>query len=388
VTHTATATVTATRSAPSVPSGSVYRSTEERNRSVYRRANPWYRRLGRGLIAATLIAALAGGVYWGALQVQDYLDRDRLPSAGAEIPTIRETSFLVESTASGVELDGTLSVDIDTGAFEFVGTPNGPNAADRLTSPDGTTVYAQGTGSTWIELAGTEPVVLSVRRAIDLLADQNTSDAILTNEVRRGYVDLVRQIDEGTGSTARTRYDITLDLTSFAESFPLQWQAYQSNAIPGVRESRRHPLSFWLDDEEVLVQVVDEAAGWSWQRLTYSASAFQPFAPAPGQIDQQVAGPATAETIQCTVDQLGLVYATTLPTCEDADDVGRGLAVTTGLADNIDDPAAQLAFVSVCQTLQGDTVTEYDSDAYLELAELLDDTGVCPGDLGLAQPAG
>ncbi len=381
----AAATMTESISAPSARSGSAYRSTEERNRSVYRRANPWYRRLARGTIAAVLIAALAGGVYLGALALQDYLDRDQLPSVGPDIPTIRETSFLIESSAAGVELDGTLSVDIETGAFEFVGAAGGPNAADRLTSPDGTVAYAPGTGSTWIEQPPTTPVVMSVRRAIELLSDDNTADAILTNEIRRGYVDLVRQIEEGTDDNTRTRYDVTLDLTSFAESFPLQWQSFRTDAIPGVRESRRHPLSIWLDDEEVLVQVDDEAAGWNWQRLTYSGAAFEPFAPAPNQIEQLDVTPVTEGAIACSVDELGLSYTTTLPTCDDADDVGRGLAVTTGLADVVADRTAQLAYVSVCAAIQGDEIVSYDSDAYLDLATLLDDTGVCPGDIGLVQ---
>ena len=76
-----------------------YRSDHERTKSVRRRANPWYRRLGRGLVALTLLGLLGFGLYLGAREVQDYLERDRLPSAGAEVPTIRATSFQITSSA-------------------------------------------------------------------------------------------------------------------------------------------------------------------------------------------------------------------------------------------------------------------------------------------------
>ena len=88
-----------------------YRSDEDRAKSVYRRANPWYRRLARGIIGLGFLSAAAVGLYFGARAVQDYLERDRLPASGADVPDIRATSFLISSTAPAPSVDGTLTID-------------------------------------------------------------------------------------------------------------------------------------------------------------------------------------------------------------------------------------------------------------------------------------
>jgi hypothetical protein len=375
------------RSPRAVPTANVYRSTEERNRSVYRRANPWYRRLARGVIAASLLAALGLGVYLGARELQDYLGRDRLPAAGAEVPAIRESSFLVNSTGAFAPLQGTLTVDFQTGAFEFVGTAGSPNATDNLTSPDGGTVYALTTAGRWQQLGDDQAVVTSIKRTIAALSDDTTADAILTNRLRRGYVDLVRQVEEGEGDQARTRYDVDLRLAQFADDFPLQWQDFQTNAIPGIQVASRAFASFWIDPDDVLVRVVDDRTGWRWDRLEYSTNAFTAFAPAAAQIDAVVPASDVA-TIACRIEALDLDWATALPTCDEAAAIGRELTVSVGLADDAASPATELVFANVCTSLQGTEPRTYDDPDELKLAQLLIDTNVCPGDINLLQPVG
>jgi hypothetical protein len=363
---------------------SAYRNPDERNRSVYRRANPWYRRLARGLIALCFISALGLGIYIGARVIQDYVNRDQLPPAGPDVPTIRTTTILVASTSSALELQGTLSFDTESGAFEFVGLAGSPNAQDRLTSPDGDQIYIVNPNATWNIATGEEPIVATVEHAIAVLSDNTTADAILTNRLRRGYVELVDETEEGPESDQLTRYDVALDLTGFADSFPLQWTEFQADAIPGATESRRHDTSFWLDDASILVRVQDTETGWNWERLTYSDDEYVAFRPPPTQvIDPDTQAAATG--IDCRIDGLDIGWTTTLPTCEESQSVGRELAASVGLADSADSPAAELAFASVCTTLQGDEARTFDDTAYLELAGRLVDAGVCPGDTSLVQ---
>lgn len=360
------------------PTGVAYRSTDERNRSVYRRANPWYRRLARGVIATTLIGALGVGVYLGARELRDYLNRDRLPAAGPEVPTIRSTSILVTSTTPTLQLQGTVTFDVDTGAFEFLGTPGSPDAGVRLTSTDGTTVYRED-GAEWALLPPEDVRAATVRAAIRALDDDETADAILVNRLRRGYVDLVRQVEEGTGDDELTRYDIALGLTQFADAFPVQWSEFREDAIPGVAPSRRHVVSIWLDTEDVLVRLDDPATGWSWQRLSYGPSAFEAFEPAPASV-REASTAVAVEGVFCSIDELGVGFTTGLSSCADADAVGRQLAVDAGLADDPAASAAELAYAATCVALQ-DGQTDVTDAATLALAERLDAASVCPGDL-------
>jgi len=376
----------AARSGVGAPAVTAYRSTDDRNRSVYRRANPWYRRLARGVIAACLIAGLALGAYYGARAIQDYLNRERLPSAAPDIPEFRETSIVVVATTPEIQLEGTLTFDTQTLAFEFVGAPDSPNATDRLTSPDGQTVLQQGTGSTWIELADTNELATNARRAVRVLAGSSTADVVLTNRIRAGYVELIRQIDEGEDDDIRTRYDVRLDLTDFARDFPLQWDEFRADSVPGVTATPGSDMSMWLDDEDVLVQFSDEETGWNWQRIERSPAAYTPTTPEPGQIEGSLAPGVT--TVVCTVPELGLTYNTGLGNCDNAEAVGGQYAVEAGLGATPDDPAAQLAFVSVCTTIQGDDPVEYEDEAYVTLADQLDAALVCPGDTDLVVTAG
>jgi hypothetical protein len=363
----------------------VYRSRDERNRSVYRRANPWYRRLARALIATCLLGAAAIGIYVGARYVQDWLDRDQIPAAGPDVPDIRQTSILITSTSDQVPLQGTLTFDTDTGSFEFVGLAGSPNATDNLTSPDGDEVFAQNADGLWEPIDASAPVVQSVDRAIAFLRDDSTADAILTNRLRRGYIDLVDQVDEGDDELRRTRYELSLDLGAFAEAFPLQWLDFQDTAIPGVDEVNNHAVTLWLDEEEVLVGVDDPSTGWSWQRLSYSSSPFVATTPPADQIVDPVTSAQFIE-VRCTVT--GVTFETALATCDAALEAGRTFAVQVGLAEQTTSPAADLAVAAVCSTLQGDEPRAYDDDGYLVLAGLLVDAGVCPGETGLIERAG
>jgi hypothetical protein len=369
------------------PAASVYRSPDDRNRSVYRRANPWYRRMSRGAIALSILGGLAVAIYFGAREAQDYLDRDRLPSPGAETPDIRQSTFVVRSTVGEAPLQGTLTVDFDSGAYEFVGAPGSPNAADNITSPDGEQVFAQTGSDTWQPVDPAAPVITSIDRVIALVSNNDNADAILTNRLRRGYVDLIREIDEGEGDDLRTRYDLELQLAAFADDFPLQWQDFGRDAIPGIAEDSRHAVTIWVDPDDVLVGVDDPATGWAWERVDYSSSSFAAIQPTASQIVEAGAvGPATS--LECRILELNLAWDTTLASCDEAIATGQQLAVQAGLADTPDDPTAELAFASVCTVLQGTEERSYDDPQFPILGGLLVDAGVCPGNTALLQPAG
>lgn len=371
---------------PRAAVASAYRSPQERNRSVYRRANPWYRRLGRGVTALALLGVVGVGVYVAARGTQDYLNRDQLPEAAPDVPTIRESSFLVIATTPTIQLEGTLIADFETRSFEFVGLAGTANANDRITRPDSDVVYARNQNATWRVVGADDPaldLVATIDATIDVLAGSDTADVILTSQIRRDYVNLIEESEEGEGDNTRTRYDVALDLDAFAERFPVQWQSFQQNAIPGVDDSPRLEVSMWTDDESVLVRVQDESTGWNWERLDYSSGEFEAFQPPVTQI----VNPETAETaiaIDCQVD--GLQFATILATCDEATAVGRQLAASVGLTDSADAPDAGPAFAALCAVLQGGEPATFEEDAYVELAGLLVDTGVCSGDTALVQP--
>ena len=334
-----------------------------------------------------ILGGLGVAVYFGAREVQDYLDRDRLPSPGAETPDIVQSTFVVRSTVGEAPLEGTLTVDFDSGAYEFVGTPGSPNAADNLTSPDGEEVFAQNGSNTWQPVDPAAPVIASIDRVIALLSNDDTADAILTNRLRRGYVDLVREIDEGEGDDLRTRYDLELQLAAFADNFPLQSQDFHRDAIPGIAEDSRHAVTIWVDSDDVLVGVEDAATGWAWERIDSSPSSFAAFQPTASQIVEAGAlGPATS--LECRIVELNLAWDTALASCDEAIATGQQLAVQAGLADTPDNPAADLAFASVCTVLQGTEPRTYDDPQFPTLGGLLVDAGVCPGNTALLQPAG
>ena len=255
-----------------------YRSDEDRFRSVRRRANPWYRRLARGVIGLAFLAAAGTGLFFAARLVQEYLDRDRLPGPGADVPDIRATSFEIRSAAPAPALDGTLTLDASTKAFEFIGRGTGPLAGVQVISPDGATAYVRVGSGSWQRPAAEDQVVADVVRAVTYLSDDDSADDILTPHLRRGYVDLVDRTEIGGDDEVR-RYELRLDTRSFENDFPAQYQQFEERAIPGVQSLRGLSVTITLDDDDVLVGVDDAGTNWEWQRLSYSDQPFAPFDP-------------------------------------------------------------------------------------------------------------
>lgn len=358
-----------------------YRTDQERNKSVQRRANPWYRRLARGVVGLTFLAAAAAGLYLGARELQDWLDRDRLPAAGPEIPTIRATSFQIRSTSPAPVVDGTLTLDTVTGAFEFVGRVGGPQAGLQVVRPEGAATFVRQGSGPW-QTADIDRVASQVLVTVDYLIDDDTADAILTNRLRRGYAELRRQEDEGVGDERLTRYEMEIDTLDFSEDFPLQWNDFRRAAVPGVSQAPALPATIWLDDEDVLVRVrigVPDSPFWSWQRLAYSD---QPFTPVDPSTDADAGVVDVALGLLPCTPQSGVGFFTELETCAEAVAAGRDLAVANGLATADDPDAADVAFTTVCRAIQNDdAVRTALLPASVDLAGELDAGGVCPGDL-------
>jgi hypothetical protein len=256
-----------------------YRNDTERARSVYRRANPWHRRLLRGLIGLTLATAVGTGLYVGAREIQDVLERDQLPPPGVEVPRIASTSLVVTSTAPAPAVDGTVTFDTTSLAFEFVGRVGGPQSGLQIISPDGSSVYVRSGDSPWRESDRADEEVSGVLTAVRYLADDDSADDILTNRLRRGFVELLLEVTEGVGDDRLVRYELNVDTRAFARDFPLQWQAFRDDAVPGAQLDSEVPLTIWLDPDGTLVRVRDRRANWAWERLTSSDEPFRPVDP-------------------------------------------------------------------------------------------------------------
>ncbi len=257
------------------PRVAAYRSEHRRARSVYRRANPWYRRLARGVVAVCFLAAGGAALYFGARELQDYLDRDRLPAAGVEIPAISSTTFQIAATAPAPALDGTLEIDVDTGAFRFVGSSGGAQAGAQAVSIDGTRVLLQNGGG-WTEAAADDPLAAALSQAIPFLVGVDSADDVLVNRMRNGYVELIDKTTEGVGDLARERYEMQFDYADYAIDQPLQWQAFQQKVVPGITELADASLTIWLDTDGVLVRMRDPQTNWTWERLSYADAGFDP----------------------------------------------------------------------------------------------------------------
>lgn len=348
-----------------------YRTDEERARSVYRRANPWYRRLARGVIGLAFLAVAVLGAYAAALAVQDYLERDTLPGAGAEVPEIRTTSFLVTSAAPAPAVDGTLTLDTSTKAFEFVGRATGPQSGLQVVSPDGITVYVRQGAAPWRAADAGDAAADGVLTAVRYLADDDTADAILTNRLRRGFVELVEQVDEGSGDDRLTRYEMTIDTAAFASDFPLQWREYQDEAVPGATADAAVSVTIWLDTEDVLTRVVDARSNWSWERLTYSDQPFRPDDPT-AVTDNRIV------QVACVSDDNAIFWQTPLASCDSALVVARDAAASAGLGEAFDD--LDLTIARLCSTMErkeGPLPASVDEAA---LAAVLVEAAVCRGD--------
>lgn len=93
--------------------------------------------------------------------------------------------------------------------------------------------------------------------------------------------------------------------------------------------------------------------------------------------------PEAPVSLQCSALDPPIPFSTSLESCDEAASLGRAFAHEVGLADSPDSPAATIAFVSICYTLQGSEPKTYESPANYDLAVLLNDSGVCAGDLGM-----
>jgi hypothetical protein len=348
-----------------------YRTDEERAKSVYRRANPWYRRLARGVIGLAFLGVAVVGAYAAARAVQDYLERDDLPAQGAEVPPFRATSFVVTAAPPAPAVDGTLTLDTETGAFEFVGRATGPQSGLQVVSPDGVAVFVRQGAGAWRGAGEGDGDATAVRTAAGYLADDDSADDILTNRLRRGFVELVDQVDEGSGDEQLTRYEMTLDTDRFARDFPLQWQEYQSGAVPGSTAGDDVPVTIWLDGDDVLMRVVDEQANWSWERLTYSGQPFQPLDPTDESETRIV-------QVACVSDDNSIFWQTPFASCDEALVAARAAAGTAGLTDAFDDLDRMVA--SVCSTMERDDGPVPATADETALATALVDAGVCRGD--------
>ncbi len=228
------------------------------------------------------LAAGAVGIYFGAQLVRDFLDRDQLPAEEAEVPTFRSTTIEIRSTTPAPVLDGTLVLDTVTGSFEFVGRGTGPQSGMQVASPDGNTVYVRRDGGAWQVAPAGDQLAADVVRSVTYVSDDDSADAILTPVIRRNYTELIDRVEVGEGDDEVVRYELRLDTATLDENFPLEFQAFAEEAIPGVAAIRGLTVTITLDDEEVLVQVEDDNTNWSWQRLSYSDQAFVAIDPSMG----------------------------------------------------------------------------------------------------------
>jgi hypothetical protein len=286
---------------PMVGASTWYRTDQQRYKSVYRRANPWYRRLARAVVGLAIIAALAGLLYVGAQQVQDYVNRDKLPKPGQNAPQFASTSFLVTSTAPAPELDGTITFDTASHAFEFVGTSTPgiggsvrPQSGLEVVSPDGTRVYIRQDGGGWRVPPDGDADVAAIMRSVPYLLGVRDADDVLEDQLRKHFIELKDEATEGAKPDALERYEMALDTRDYSSDYPLQWGDFQERVIPGVAASGAVPVTMWTDDDHVVVRLRDEETHWAWQRLAYSNEAFAPLDPA------GLAAPAAVPTVPTT----------------------------------------------------------------------------------------
>jgi hypothetical protein len=269
---------------PSPAASTWYRTDQQRYRSVYRRANPWYRRLARGLVGLALLAVLGAGVFAGITALNDYLERDKLPGPAAEPVAFRSTSFLVSSSAPAPEIDGTLMIDNATQAYQFVGGVAGPQANTEVVSPDGTRVYIRVGGGPWRQAQPDDAVVADLDVVIlHLLAVVDSDDVLLTNLRNGGYIDLVERTELGPDDNSVDRYEMLLDTAEFAADYPLQWADFRDSVVPSMAEGAAVPLTMSIDASDVVVGI-DDDTNWSWQRLSYAGTSFTPLDPSTGSL--------------------------------------------------------------------------------------------------------
>ena len=92
---------------------------------------------------------------------------------------------------------------------------------------------------------------------------------------------------------------MVLDTDDYSTNYPLQWQDFEENVIPGIAEADAVPVTMWIDDDNVVVRLRDDQTHWAWERLTYSDQRFVPVDPAgvattPEPATAPIAVPTTA----------------------------------------------------------------------------------------------
>ena len=233
-------------------------------------------------MAGALIAAVAGGgLYLGAREFEEWWNRDRLPPLGVDTPTIRTANFVVNSESPAPALDGRLTLDTATGAFEFVGRDEGADAGWHAISLDGSDVDIRFGDGEWRLATPNESIAERARTVASYLRKSKGVDLLLPGIARR-HIELVQQETDVTTAGTWTRYDILFDTGSFADENLLEWTEFRRDAVPGVTELSALPITLWVDDEGVLVRLVDDTTGWRWERLAYTSEPFAPTDPAAG----------------------------------------------------------------------------------------------------------
>jgi hypothetical protein len=295
--------------APVVGASTWYRTDQQRYKSVYRRANPWYRRVGRAIVGLTGIVVLAGLLYFGAQQVQDYLNRDKLPKAGQDAPEFASTSFLVTSSSPAPELNGTITVDTASHAFEFVGggATDAPQSGLEIVSPDGTRVYVRQDNGSWHEAADGDDNVAAIMQSMPYLLGVKDADDVLENKLRKHFVDLIDETTEGVAPDAHERYEMAIDTRNYSSDYPLQWQNFEDAVIPGAVQGDAVPVTMWIDDDHVVVRLRDDETHWAWERLAYSNERFTPIDPG------SVAVPASSSASSSATTPVSTPTPTTAP---------------------------------------------------------------------------
>jgi len=87
--------------------------------------------------------------------------------------------------------------------------------------------------------------------------------------------------------------------------------------------------------------------------------------------------------LQCNLDPIG--FKTSMASCDAAVEEGLRLALTLGVINSKDAPGAALGFTTLCLAIQGTKVMTYSITDNFALAENLNASGVCPGNLSNLQ---
>ncbi|MFZ9042744.1 MAG: hypothetical protein ACO225_13810 [Ilumatobacteraceae bacterium] len=379
---------------PSAGDPRAARSNEERIKRIKRKADPWHRRVARWAILIGVVGAVVAGVVVGVRAVIDAQNRIDLPVAGPATAVIRSTTVdltlvrTVGATVATTAVDGTVTVDPTSRAFEFVGRAGGPQDGVEVAGRLGivSLVRSSETGTAWQPAPTGGPVATTVSEVVDAVhavADALTVDEILTSEVRQRYVTLVAAEnveDDPIGPI--TAYELTIDTARLADEFPLRWQVFTTRAIPGAGEVSPLPVTVEITDEQVLTAVDAPDIGWSWRRLAWSADPFVPDALIPDQRTYTIRA-------ACTADDGALFWQTTFATCDEALAVAAGVAdqtgvratlIDAGLPDDEIGPKLDLTVARLCTAVEDPTRLTTVEGWERTFGYALVDAAVCVGD--------